>query len=151
MSFVYTKAKVALATGALDLSSAIIWAMLVMTNTTADTEEDLEFVGDLTTLDECDGALYARQPVTPGQAVNEDTVNNRAEFDADNIEFEDVGVGTRQNQALVLYIDADFDGDPADDATNALIAYIDSGGFPFDGNGSDIILNWNAEGILQVA
>ena len=152
MSFGYTPAKVAIATGALDLSTVALYAMLVMTDTTADTEQNCEFVATLATLDECDGAggtPYARQKLTT-PVVTPDLVNFWAELAADPIEWEDLAVGTRQNQAMVIYVDADDDGDPADDAANLLVAYIDTGGFPFDGNGSDVIVAWNAEGILQL-
>ena len=55
-SFVYTYAKTKLLSGDLDLNAHDIRLMLVMTNTTADTEADKVFVGDFTTLDEMDGA-----------------------------------------------------------------------------------------------
>lgn len=146
-SFVYTPAKTKLLQGSLDFDAAgdDIRIILVMTNTTADTEEDSEFVGSITTLDEYDGANYARQALA-NEAVNQDAANDRAEFDADDDEFSGgsgLGVGTRQAQAMLVYKHVTNDGD------SPVIAYIDTGGFPFDGNGGNVNVTWNAEGILQ--
>lgn len=150
-AFVYTPAKLEIAKGDLDFDEAgdALWAMLVMSNTTADTEQDTKFVGSLVTLDEYGGANYVRKNLA-NQVTTEDDPNNRAEFSADTVTWSALGVGARQAIALVLYIDADNDGDPADDAANILVAYIDTGGFPFDGNGGDVTVTWNAQGILQV-
>lgn len=141
-SFAYTHAKYLLATGAIDLATADIRVMLVMTNTTADTEKDVEFVGDFTTLDEYDGANYARKALT--EAVNQDDANDRAEFDATDIQWAALGAGTRQAQAMVVFLH------DTNDAGSNPIAYIDSGGFPFSGNGGNVDVTWNAEGILQL-
>lgn len=141
-SFVYTHAKYLLATGGIDLATADIRVMLVMTNTTADTEKDVEFVGDFTTLDEYDGANYARKALT--EAVNQDDANDRAEFDATDIQWAALGVGTRQAQAMVVF------KHDTNDAGSTPIAYIDSGGFPFSGNGGDVDVAWNSEGIIQL-
>jgi len=152
-SFGFTPAKLAIATGALDLGTVPLYALLVMTNDTLDVEPNCEFIGDvLGTFDENDyaGATpYERKKLTT-PAVTSDLVNFWAELAADPIEWEDLGAATRLNKAMVIYVDANDDGLPADDATNLLVAYIDTGGFPFDGNGSDVIVAWNAEGILQL-
>ena len=148
-NFVYTRAKTNLAKGLLNLHTGgdDIRVMLLMTDTTADTQEDVATISAFTTLDEMDGSGYTRQALA-NEVVNEDAANNRAEFDADNAEFGSVGAGTRSVAAALLYkhVTNDTDSIP--------IAYIDtvSSGptFPFAGNGSTITLVWNAEGILQV-
>lgn len=116
--------------------------ILVMTNTTGDTDQDAEFVGDITTLDECDGANYVRKALA-NEVVTDDAPNNRGEFDADNITWTALGAGTRQNAGMILYRHV------TNDADSPVIAYIDTGGFPFSGNGGDVSVAWNAEGILQ--
>lgn len=116
--------------------------LMAMTNTTFDTETDDEFVGDTTTPDETDGANYARQNLG-SQTVTDDTANDRGEFDAADIQFASLGVGTRQNAGLVVFIFI------INDAASPLICWIDTGGFPFDGNGGNVDVAWNAEGILQ--
>lgn len=143
MSFVYTPAKKLLANGGLDLDTNDMRVLLVMTNTTADTEQDAAFIGDFTTLDEYNGAAYARKTLT-GEVVNEDDPNNRAEFDADDVTWASLGAGTRQAAGALLFKFV------TNDADSVPVAYIDSGGFPINGNGANFTITWNAEGILQV-
>ena len=148
-SKIYNKFKQLCAKADIDLDSANIWAALLMSNTTADTDNDGdEFVGDLTTKDECDGANYVRKKLA-GKAVNLDDGNDRAEFDADDITWTALGNGTRAIQGVLIYVDADDDGDAADDAANRLIAFIEFGATQNPG-GSDFTVQWNAEGILQL-
>ena len=148
-SFVYTPAKRDLLKGDLDLDEAglKVWAMLVMTNTTADTEKDLEFVGLIGTLDEYDGAAYVRKACNT-QLVTEVDGSDLAKWSFDAIVWTGLGAGTRQAAGVVLYVDADADGLAADDATNRLIAYIDTGGFPFSGDGTNVTLTPHANGVL---
>lgn len=143
MSHVYTPAKAKLLSGDIDLNTDDIRVLMVMSNTTADTETDAEFVGSITTLDECDGANYARVTLT-GEAVAADLANDRGEFDANDISWTNLGAGTRNNVALVVFKFV------TNDAASPLIAYIDSGGFPFNGSGINVSVAWNAEGILQL-
>ena len=146
MSFVYTPAKTLLAQGSLDLREAgsDLRVAMVMSNTTADTEQDAALMNAFSTLDECDGANYVRKALA-AQVVNQDDPNNRAELDAVDITWTALGAGTRQNVGMILYKHV------TNDADSIPIAYMDSGGFPFDGNGGDETVHWNAEGILQVA
>lgn len=142
-SFAYTNAKLLLMKGDLDLDTADLRVALVMSNTTADTTEDAATFGDITTLDEYDGASYARQALG-SEATAADNTNNRAEFTAANITFATLGAGTRQAVAALLHVH---------NATPGLeipVAYIDTGGFPFAGNGGNVNINWSAEGILQI-
>jgi hypothetical protein len=146
MSFGYTPAKVRIASGQLDWreAGADIRVILAMSNTTADTEKNVAFVGDLSVLDEYDGENYARK-VLAGQAVNEDDENFRAELDADDVTWLALGVGTRQAVGMIIYHHVG-----EDDNANPILFYIDSGGFPFDGNGGTITQQWNVEGLAQV-
>jgi hypothetical protein len=145
MSFVYNEAKRLMMTGALNLGAGghDIRAALVMTNTTADTEDDVNTFAGFTTLDEYDHGSYARVALG-GEVVNEDAPNNRAEFDANDITFPALGAGTRQAQGMIIYRDT---GGGA--GSEVPIAFIDTGGFPFTGTGGDVIVTWNAEGIVQ--
>lgn len=142
MSFVYTPAKTALLNGDLDFAAHDIRVLLVMTDTTADTDQDVQFVGSIGTLDEMNGANYARQALG-SEVVNEDAANNRAEFDAADTVFTNLGAGTRNVAGMVLYRHV------TNDADSPLIAYIDTGGFPYTANGATLTVQWNAEGILQ--
>jgi hypothetical protein len=143
-SFVFTGFKNRLLKGDVDFDTADVRALLVMTNTTADTQEDSNVLSDITTMDEYNGSGYAR-PALTGEVVNQDNSNNRAEFDANDFTFgATVGAGTRQAQAMILY--RHVDGTAANDQ---LIAFIDTGGFPFTGNGGAVNVVVNAEGLLQ--
>lgn len=145
MSFVYTPAKTALANADLDLAAHDIRLLAVMTNTTADTDQDAQNIADIGTLDEFDGSGYARQALA-SEAVNEDAANNRAEFDATDVAFGALGNGTRAIQGFVLYRHV------TNDADAILIAFIDNGGssFALNPGGATVTVQWSAEGILQV-
>ena len=144
MSFVYTPFKAALLRGEIDLhtTGADLRVLIVMTNTTADTDQDVENIGDFGTLDEYDGANYVRKTLT-GESVAQDDANNRGEADHDDVTWTALGAGTRSAAGLVYYKHV------TNDADAVLIAYVDTGGFPFAGNGGDVVLQVNAEGFLQ--
>lgn len=152
-SVVYNKFKQRNAAGEIDLDLDPIYTILVMTNTTVDTQNDgISEVGDFTTLDEFDGSGYssaARQELD-SIAVNLDDANDRAEFDADDEVYSSLGNGTRQIQGVVLYKDPDDNGAAADDASNPVICYIE---FPATVNpgGGDLTITWDSEGILQLS
>ena len=141
MSLVYTRAKYLLATGALNLATDDIRVLLVDSTTTADTQEDVTNLAAFTTLGELSGTGYARKTFT-SEAVNEDTTNNRAEFDAEDLTWTAIDAGTAAAAIVYKHVGAD--------SANIPIAYIDSGGFPKVTNGGDLTITWNAEGILQL-
>ncbi len=120
--------------------------VLIMTNTTTDTEDDIEFIGSYATLDEYDGGArppaFASRDGLDTAAVNEDLPNNRAEFDADDEVLTSVDAGTRANQGILVYEHI------TNDAASRGIVYIDAA---FTGNGGNVTLQFNAEGILQLA
>jgi len=130
------------AAGNIDLDTAgdTIHVILCMTNTTADTENDgISFVGDLTTLDEFDGANYSRKTLG-SQVVNLDDPNDRAEFDGANITWTALGVGTRDVAGALIFKFV------TNDAASPVIAWVEFSATP---DGSDFTIQWNAEGILQ--
>ena len=141
-NFIYTHAKAALLNGDIDFAADDIRVLLVMTNTTVDTEVDVDTISAFTTLDEMDGANYARKALA-NEAVTEDEANDRGEFDADDVTWSALGAGTRNVQAAVVFKHV------TDDTDSVPIAYIDTGGFPFAASGADVTIQWNAEGIVQ--
>ncbi len=126
-------------------------AILVMENTTAEADKGATFVGDITTLDEFDGAGY---PTTFGtrvalgnQALNEDAANDRIELDADDVAFGALGAGTRELAGLILYVQGSSD---ADSPVLCFIDTVSSGPtFPFAANGGTVTVQWDPEGIIQ--
>ena len=147
-SFWYTPAKERLAKGDADFDEAghDIRCLLVMTNTTADTDQDAGTLSAIGTLDEYDGSGYSRAALA-SQVVTRDDANNRAEISATSpISFgATVGAGTRSAAGMVVY--RHVDGTAANDLP---IAYIDTGGFPVNGGGGAFQVTINAEGLLQV-
>lgn len=143
-SFWYTEGLRQVMAGETDMNAADIRVRLVMSNTTADTEQDATTVGGFTTLDEYDGANYATKALA-NEAVAADNANNRAEFDADDITWTALGAGTRQAVGMVVvkFVDGTTGDIP--------LLFIDTGGFPFSGNGGNVTVQWNAEGIGQLA
>lgn len=146
-NFMYTTAKAKVMSGDIDLTGDIRFLM-VMSDTTCDSEEDKTFINQFTTLDECDGANYARVPLV-GEAVAPDDPNDRGEFDANDLApaWAALGVGTRQNVAIVVFL---FVNDDTDSIPIYFIDTCTGVGFPFDGNGGVVNITWNAEGIGQI-
>jgi hypothetical protein len=140
VSFVYTRALGLLNPTVL---TGDVRALIPMTNTTADTEEDTEFISGFTTLDEYDGSAYVRKALT-SEAFAVDTVNNRFKFSGDALTWSTLGAGTRQGAALVIYLHV------TNDADSKPLFYIDGTGFPFTGNGADITFNPHADGIMYL-
>lgn len=145
-SVVYNEFKRALAAGEIDLDSAgtTIKARLVMSNTTCDTENDGKaHLADFTTLDTCDSSGYA-DGTLDAKAVNKDDANDRAEFDADDETWAALATCTRQIVGVLIYKFVTNDSD------SVPIAYLEFAS-PKTPDGSDFTVQWNAEGILQLA
>jgi hypothetical protein len=140
-NFVYTEAKRAWAAGEIDWDAHTIKAVLVMTNSTADTEEDKLLMNAFTTLDEYDGSSYARVSLA-SKAVASDTGNNRAELDCADFTFSGIGAGTRLIEGLLIYkhVSADSDSIP--------LAWIDNFS-NFNGNGGDATFVVGGDGLVQ--
>lgn len=151
-SVVYNSFKQNNAAADIDLDAGPIYTALLMTNTTADTENDgIADLADFSTLDEMDGSGYnssSRQELD-SIAVNLDDANDRAEFDAADETWSSLGNGTRDVQGVLIYYDPDDDGDVADDALNLPICFVDFAADQAPG-GSDFQIVWDAEGILQL-
>lgn len=144
-SFTYNDAKRALLAGEINWASDDIRVLLVMTNTTADTEVDANTFADFTTLDQFDGSGYS----SPGLAlaskvINEDAGNDRAEGDAADLDFGALGNGTRQIQAAIVFKFV------TNLNASKPLAYLDGLGFPSSPGGATVVLRFDAEGILQV-
>lgn len=144
---IFNEAKRAIAAGEIDFDAPNDFrCVLVMTNTTFDTDYDINTLGAAGTPDYCDGANHDS---TNGHALAAETiaevtgVSGYAKMTATNLTFTALGVGTRQNQALILFKWVTNIG------SSIPIAFIDTGGFPFDGNGGDVTISWHANGVIQ--
>jgi len=145
-SVIYNEALRAIAAGEIDLNADDIRVKLLMTNTTADTENDaIVNVADFTTLDLCDATGYADVALA-NEAVNKDDANDRAEFDADNAVFSGLsGDATRDIQGVLLYKYVD-----GTDANDLVLAFVDfSSDIP--AAATQVTVPWDSEGIIQFA
>jgi hypothetical protein len=145
-SMLYTNALKLLMNGGLDLDTHDIRVMLLMSNTTADTDQDnITNISAIGTLDECDASGYARVALT-GEAVTEDTTDNEAVFDANDASFTGLGGNaTRAIQGALIY--RHVDGTAGNDVP---IMFVDfSSDIP--ATATQIDVPWAAEGILNAA
>ena len=147
-NFPYTRALQDIGRGLADFreAGADMRIILVMTDTTADIDQDQTTMAGFATLDEFDGSNYSTGVGVQlgSQVFAENTGANRAEFDAANVTFSSVGAGSRSIQAAVVFRFSSTFG--------ASIPYffIDSGFGPTPANGGNIVIAWNAEGIAQI-
>ena len=131
----------------LDLSSGNIQVIAVMngnpsgSNSTADTEEDTQFINGFSTLAEFNGSGYSRITLS-NLAVNADANNDRAEFDADDIGDPGWGDGDGEIKGLIIYEQV------TDDTDSIPLFWIDEGGFPVPGSNFSGAV-WSSEGIAQ--
>ena len=140
MSFWYTEFLEERDKGNIDFENDTFKVLLVMSNSAAGDDEDAATISAIGTLDEYDGSGYARQTLT-NVTVTKDATNDRSVIDADDSVFASLGVGTRQAIGAVLYKHV------TDDTDSIPVAYIDGGGFPTDGDGTNFTLQWHADGI----
>lgn len=143
----YNEALRAIMAGELDLNAHDIRVALLMTNTTADTENGgkttISGGSGFTTLDEFDGSGYVRKQLAT-EAVNKDDANDRAEFDADDVTWTALGAGTRSVAGILVYRHI------TNDADSIPIAWIEFASAKTP-DGSNFTVEWDAEGILQIA
>jgi hypothetical protein len=142
MSFWYTNALRAVMTQEINLQTADLRALLVMTGSTAETETDKLVLSDFTALSELDSVNYSRKAI-PDLLVTADTANRRSELDGTDIVWTALAAGSNPVIGMVIYVHTG-----ADDSANIPIAYITS---PFTPNGSDVTVQWNPEGILHLS
>jgi len=152
-SLVYNEAKRKLLDGTLDLTTDTIIVMLVTASYVANVDHD--FVDEAGANDPIDHELTGTgytaghgnsgRKTLAAKAFSTDDANDRGEFDdTADITWTAITAGTAA-AAIIHRVGT------ADDTTALLIAYIDTGGFPVVTNGGDFTIQWNAEGILQLA
>lgn len=105
--------------------------------------KDDTFLDDAGADDFVDGELsgtgYSRQTLA-GKTLVYDAANDRVEFDANDVTFTAINAGTAAQATLHR--------DNTTDATSPCLGNIDTGGFPVVTNGGDVIVQWNASGII---
>lgn len=112
--------------------------------------DDGDYIGDIfdggTTATEFTGSGYSVQALG-GKAITEDTTNDRAEFDANDVTFSSLDGDTIQFALLGKQVGGDwttYGDDP-------LVAYITSSDFPLTTNGGDVTISWASNGIVHIS
>ena len=146
-AFAFTTITELLATAALDLSSADIRVICLMSDTTADVEEDAANIDDITTLDEFDGVGYTELDLA-SITVTQVTASDRTEVDAASGTFgATVAAGTRYITAILYYLY--IDGTAANDIP---LVYDDtSSTFPLQADGGPLNISLDPTGFLHIA
>ena len=125
-----------------DIAAADLRAALLMSSTTADTDNDaVDFVDDIGTLDECDGAGYAREALTT-IAVSKDDANDRALLDADALAFGAIGAATRAVVGVLVYVHVGAD------SANIPICWLEYA-TPKTMDGSAFTAAFHADGVFE--
>jgi hypothetical protein len=129
-SAIYPAFKQALLNGSVDLTTAVVRAVLIDTGTyTYSASHD--FYNDLSGVVGTESAALSSKTITNGV------------FDAADVTFSAVTGNTVE--AVVLFVDT------GNVATDRLICYLDAGtGLPVQPNGGDVNLVWNASGIFSL-
>jgi hypothetical protein len=93
---------------------------------------------------EVTGGGYARQTITSGGVPTQDDTLNRAEWDGGDVTFTNVASGQNTIEDVVIW-----DNAGAGDVNRNLLAYFEFA--TINGNGSNITVAWDTEGILAIA
>lgn len=137
-SRVYTLFMDDLAKGGIDLVGDDIRALLVTSAYVFDPDHD--FVDDIT--NEIAAVTNYVRKALDGEAVDEDLVDDKVVFTANDVVWNSLGNGANATIAAVILYKHDGGGD----ALSQLIAYVEL--TPVTTNGSDFTVVWNADGIV---
>ena len=146
VNFAYSDGPRLLAEGGLDLreSGADLRVLLVMELSTAGSQPSAVFVSDITTLDEHNGANYARQSLSAQAVMKNGAPDYDTKLTAANVVFPNLGVGSRKCRGAIVYVHSGAD------SANRLLYWIGHSGFPFDANGLNATIAWNTAGVSRL-
>lgn len=142
--------------GTIDLSSAgDTIKVLLLDNTTAytfdpDTHEYVNDIADAgTTATEMSGTGYSRKTIS-GQTTSQDNTDDEGVFDGDDVTWSGLDAGTIQTIVIYKQVGGD-DTTPGDDPVLAVLDDSSVADLPLTTNGSNVTINWDAEGIINLA
>jgi len=148
-SQVYNSFKDLLSNATFDWINDSIRVALLMTDTTADTDNDgIDVVSDIVNFDEFDGTGYSSgfgggRIALAGLTKSDPDISDLSNLIADNLSGLSLGDGTRQIAGMLIYKHI------TSDAVSPVVCWIDDGGFPVDGSALPGV-TWNVAGILTV-
>lgn len=150
MSTVYNTTNVKFAQGNLDWENDTIVIALLSDSTSYSADIDNEeFVSDVldggTTASEFSGTNYSRKTLA-NTTVAQDNTDDEAELDADDVTWSGLNGDTIQSAIVYKQVGGD-DTTPSDDP---LYCHLTSSDFPLKANGSDVKLQFNSEGIINI-
>ena len=143
----YIELQRALGAAELDLDlPADIRVVLVMSDTTFNSDFTIVTMGAVATPDYYDGVNHDS---VNGHALTNlvwtvDPVNRLVKFSADPLTIVSMGVGTRQAVALIMFKWV------TNISSSVPLLWIDTGGYPFDGDGGNALFTWNVKGIFDL-
>ena len=143
--FMFTNALHALGAGNITWTTDSLRVILCMTNTNAAVTEDATTVSGIT-LDEFDGTAYAREILT-AVTWTQDTGNDWAVLNADNVVFGSLGNGTPGTRQMAGYLIIQH---VTDDTDSVPLFWRDSGSFPLSSNGQDLTIQFSVNGIWRL-
>ncbi len=142
-SQVYNIAKGRLGNGTLDLGGDVLMCLLVENGTAAGTATAKEYdsIGAFTTLDELGTVTgyTAGGEIVTGTGVTESASIDKSSFDATDLTWSSVASGYRLVGAVVY-----------ESVGNVLIAYLEFSD-SFTTGGGDVVVTWNASGLMLIA
>lgn len=143
--------KIAFLDGSLNLGSGgdVIRVLLLDDSTAYTFDPDThDFVDDvLAAGTEMSGTGYTRKTVA-GQTTSTDDTDDEGVFDGDDVTWTDIDAGNIQTVVVYQQIGGD-DTTPADDRIITVLDDATVADLPLPTNGSDVTINWNAEGIIN--
>ncbi len=146
-TFVYNRGATDIADGSIDLLTDVLKIMLVTSSYVADRDDDFieEGVDDaneheISVSGYVGGFGGAGRKTLGTKTVTEDDANDRVEFDVADITWTALGVGATIAAAIIVK-------EVTNDLASILVAYLDLADTPT--NGSDVVLNINADGVIQ--
>ena len=120
-------------------------------------KDNHDFVDDVldggVTAAEYDDTNYSRQTLS-NVSINVDDTNDRGWFDADNTTFPSLGssTGGQTVQAILVYIQGGADDTtPGDDRIVMIRDDGNSSALPKQTNGEDFVIEWSADGLVEIA
>ncbi len=148
-TFVYNRGATDIADGSIDLLTDTLKMMLVTASYVPDRDNDFieEGVNDaneheISVTGYVGGFGGAGRKTLGTKTVTEDDGNDRVEFDIADITWTALGVGATIAGAIIVK-------EITNDLASILVAYLDLTDTPT--NGGDIVLNINADGIIQIS
>lgn len=130
--------------GEISLVSADVRAMLLMEETSAESENaGVSRLSHFTSLKEFDGSGYSRQPLA-NKSLTKDDDAGRVEYSADNLAFGNLSGGTADPAGVLLF--KYVDGTAANDIPLAYLPFSE----PLAVDGTSFVVQWDSDIALVI-